>query len=701
MASLIYDGSVSQTTTYAGTDIYTLAIPTSSITNISQQGGNVVFQTGATSLTLVGVTLAQLIPANFALQGGGIVRFGDSTAQTIADQFGNTLEGTANADILVGLGGGDTITAGNGNNFIIGGVATTDANDGADSITSGTGNDTIYGNAGADTISSGGGADVVFGGLGADVITTGALTGNASVFGGGSFTDTTDGADSIVVAGSTGSLFVTGNAGNDTISVGGTTPITGSSSVFGGIGADLIGVTASGGNHLIAGGSSAGSTDVDTITFQGTGTANVTVFGGTGVNDANDGRDVINVSVAGGTAEIYGNAGDDAINLETNGVASVYGGVGSDAIAVSGPALGGGVASAARVQIFGGPNGTAAETITVTLAAGAATTVFGGVGINDAADGADTIVTGASNDLIYGNGGNDTISAGAGNNTVFGGAGNDLFIANDATTRTTEAAQTTLIADYTAGQDTLLLQSGVLGTATSVNATSSAIAFSGATQNTLAVTGTLSAANSTVFTGRIDNGATAGAVDTTDGLVLVNTSTTGTTLTGSANSDFIFGNTGADSIVAGAGDDVIRGGAGRDLIDVGAGTDRVIQGLGDSGTFTLPAANTISTATFDIVSNAANGDLIDLTDANRTLVAGTTNVSAAANEVANNEYVFVRGNYDAAAQTFVGAADGASTLLVYDADAGAGVAREAIVLVGFVGQTGGDDANGVITLASA
>jgi len=685
LASTIYTGTASQTTAYAATDIYTLAIPTSSVTNISQQGANVVIQTGATALTLTGVTLAQLATANFALQGGGTVIFGDGATDAIADQFGNTLTGTTNGDILVGLGGGDTIIGNNGANLIFGGSAVTDPNDGGDTISSGTGNDTIYGNGGNDSINSGGGADIIFGGVGLDTITTGALTGTVSVYGGGGFLDTVDGADVINIQSSTGDLFVTGNAGNDFITV---TTASGNSSVYGGVGADTIDVTATAGNFMIGGGSSSGNTDVDTITFNGSGSSSVTIYGGVGVTDANDGRDVINATVASGSASIYGNAGDDLINLRAEGVASVYGGTGSDVIAVSS------LADTARVQIFGGPSaaGTLESLSVAGLAAGAAATIYGGTGINDSADGADLITGGASNDTLYGNGGNDTIISGSGNNSLFGGAGDDIFVANDGTFTT---LQSTTINDYVAGSDTVLVNSALIGTGTSVGASANAIQFTGTTQDTLNITGTLTATGSTVFSGRVDNGGTANTVDATDGILGVNTSSTGASVAGGANADRLFGNAGADTLTGGAGNDTITGGAGADRIDVGAGNDVVVVRTGDASivgfadvapttTAVAPGAGDTFTGT-EVIFGLTTGD---------TIVTGNTALTADAGTVGTleqNEFVIVGGTYNTLTGAFtVGTAGaGPDSILIYDGSSAAGVQQEAIVLVGVTQTEGG------------
>jgi len=666
MASTIYTGTASQTTAYATTDIYTLAIPTSSITNISQQGANVVISTGATALTITGVTLAQLATANFALQGGGNVIFGDGASDAIADQFGNTLTGTTNGDILVGLGGGDTINANNGANFIIGGAAVTDPNDGNDTITSGTGNDTIYGNGGNDQITSGGGQDLVYGGVGTDTIVTGALTGNTSIYGGGGFTDTVDGADTITIASSTGNLFVTGNAGNDTINITGST---GSASVYGGNGADTISLAASAGANLMAGGSSAGNTDADTITFTGTGAANVTIYGGVGVTDTNDGVDNITATLATGSAFIYGNAGNDIITLTTDGVASVYGGVGSDDILVN-SATG---ATTAAVQIFGGPStvGTTESISVAGLSAGAASTIFGGTGINDSADGADSITGGASNDLIYGNGGNDTILSGAGNDTMFGGAGNDSFLITGTGTK--------IVSDFGTGTDTLLINTTAVTGALSVSASSNAAQITFGT-NVINETGTLPTPLTATLSA--DN-----VVDATDGQLIVQTASTAGSLVGSANADFIQGNVGNDVIVGAAGADTIVGGAGVDSMTGGAGNDIFrFAASGDTGV-TVTTTDSIT----DFVAGGA-GDKIafaGFTGAPTVVAAGAAvnaaDAAAANTALANTLTALADGQ--AQVVTFTGGAF-TGTYLVLD---GAGANDAVINITGVNGTVAAGD----------
>jgi hypothetical protein len=203
--------------------------------------------------------------------------------------------------------------------------------------------------------------------------------------------------------------------------------------------------------------------------------------------------------------------------------------------------------------------------------------------------------------------------------------------------------------------------------------------------------------------------------------------------TNNANTSFNDGNAtsaaaittgnGTNTIIGGAFNDVIKTGTGINIITGGAGadnmtfgahngttvTDRVIQAaLADSGTFAVPAANTISTSTFDVVTGLVRGDTISLATYTGAVTAGAgftgANATAANTLVglalADNIEVFVRGTYTAATNTFVGAAAGTDTMVVYDGQAGGAQAYEAIVLVGYVaaGVTGVNGAAGLITL---
>jgi hypothetical protein len=163
---------------------------------------------------------------------------------------------------------------------------------------------------------------------------------------------------------------------------------------------------------------------------------------------------------------------------------------------------------------------------------------------------------------------------------------------------------------------------------------------------------------------------------------------------GSNQADSIVGGAGADVISAGAGNDTIIGGAGVDSLTVGAGTDTVRLGGDDTGAFTSPTANTISTATFDVISGLAAGDVLNFSDYTATsadaITAGAlqsdseaTATTVVSQTLLDNSTIAIRGTYTASTNTFVGATDGTATLFVYDsAEATTTVTAVAVVLVG-------------------
>jgi predicted extracellular nuclease len=94
----------------------------------------------------------------------------------------NLINGTNQADNLVGTNGDDIINGGNGNDVLEGGA-------GNDTLNGGNGNDTLLGGTGNDVLNGGNGEDVLVGGLGNDTLTGGNGT-DRFVFAAGDGTDT-------------------------------------------------------------------------------------------------------------------------------------------------------------------------------------------------------------------------------------------------------------------------------------------------------------------------------------------------------------------------------------------------------------------------------------------------------------------------------------------------------------------------------
>jgi Ca2+-binding RTX toxin-like protein len=279
-----------------------------------------------------------------------------------------------------------------------------------DVVFGGSGNDTIFGYGANDTLYGGPGNDTIFGGAG-----------NDTIFGGSGIFDPADGAD-VITTGETGSHVVYGNGGADKIT--GPTLNGSTFTIFGGAGNDSVTVGSAGQSvtGLVYGGG-----DMDTIQATTSTGGSVTVFGGTGIVDPADGADSIAVGGA-GAFTVYANGGNDTINgvgLTDGAKITAFGGAGADTVWV-GP-------WAADKSITGAVYGGAGnDVLDVTSAAGGAVTIFGGTGIADPTDTADTIlVSGLGKFTVYGNGGADSITIGAWVDTkaatVFGGVGNDLI----------------------------------------------------------------------------------------------------------------------------------------------------------------------------------------------------------------------------------------------------------------------------------
>ncbi|WFW60042.1 hypothetical protein NFJ76_20175 [Citrobacter freundii] len=178
----------------------------------------------------------------------------------------NTITGGNGNDFLYGMGGNDTLNGGAGNDVLDGG-------EGADNLQGGTGNDKMTGGAGNDRLDGGEGADVMVGGLGndtyivdnnGDVVTEGlnggtdavqttlhnyTLTNNVETLvftGTGAFTGRGNAIANTITGGS-GNDFLYGMGGNDTLNGG-----AGNDALDGGDGADNL--QGGAGNDKLTGG---------------------------------------------------------------------------------------------------------------------------------------------------------------------------------------------------------------------------------------------------------------------------------------------------------------------------------------------------------------------------------------------------------------------------------------------------------------
>ncbi len=280
---------------------------------------------------------------------------------------------------------------------------------------------------------------------------------------------------------------------------------------------------------------------------------------------------------------IVGNAGDNVITV-TDGVDAVNGGAGEDRLVVD-YTLATGAVTGDSTSNFS-EAGSGGRTVTVTNGTIEHFTILTG-------SGADTITTGAGDDIIRTGLGASTVTAGQGHNIIFGGAnadtitaldGGNIVRAGNGTNTVTTGAGADIVSTGI-GADTIVTGGShdlitVRGGADTVNA--------GAGRDRLVVD---YSAMTTDVSGGITGGvwATGYVGHIADGLVSVvdfrrtesftiSTGSGNDTLTTGNGSDVLRGNLGFDTFVGGAGRDHLFGGGGQDILQGGLGIDVLIGG---------------------------------------------------------------------------------------------------------------------------
>lgn len=569
------------------------------------------------------------------------------------------------ADILVGLGGNDTM-------YGYGGADTFYGGDGADLIYAGDGDDTLYGDDGNDILYAGNGADVLFGGAGNDNLNGEAgndtLTGGAGddALRGGAGDDTyifsrnfsattagdivyenaSDGFDTIVLTDSIDPDEVyswTDGSGFLWMQVGGTAAtntlkLQGSYSSTTGISTRVEQVVfddttvwdLTGGLYL---------RNTDTArTFYGTVYGDVLV-GGSAVDTiyAYGGNDTLVGN--GGNDALRGGTGDDTYVFDRNFSGTTAGdivyendGEGSDTIAFIG--------GIEAEEVFSWTDssgylwmqvGSTAATNTLkaqgsySSTTGVATrieqVVFDDATVWDLTQGlhlrntdtarafygsayGDILEGGSAAETIYGYGGNDTLVGNGGNDTLRGGDGNDSYLFGYGFSLNTTGDR--IMETATGGTDTIRFTESIAPAEVySWTDTSGYLWFQLGTNpasNTLKADGAYSA--STGITAYVEQVAFDDTTvwDLTQGLHLRNNDT-GRQMYGSALGDWIEGGAGADTLRGFGGDDILTGRGGNDALYGGAGVDTFVFLASDVG-------NGIDT----LYDFSVTDDVIDLRD---------------------------------------------------------------------------------------
>ena len=327
----------------------------------------------------------------------------------------------------------------------------------------------------------------------------------------------------------------------------------------------------------------------------GLGVATVTLTGSAPihVNDANDGNGIV------------GNAGNNLITV-TGGVDAVDGGLGKDRLIVDYRNAVGAVTGDSTSNFTEAGGG--GRMVTITDGTIEHFTILTG-------NGADTITTGAGNDIIKTGQGASTISAGQGTNMIIGGGGADTITAldggnyvnagNGANTITTGSGIDTIYSGV--GADTIVSGGGndritLRGGADSVNA--------GAGDDRLFV-------DYSAMTSNISGGVTSGSFAT--GYVGHLADRLGSSVDFQESENFsITAGSGNDSLTTGGGADVLRGNAGNDRLNGGGGKDRLFGGAGDdtlrggTGTDTVTGGAGADVFVFASVAEASSGSGYDL-----------------------------------------------------------------------------------------
>lgn len=624
MAIYSFSTIIGQTISFsATTDIINFGGFSATALNFQQSGSNLLISTTQGSFTLANFSIAKITPQNFVFGDGSIVAVGDLTANDTLDGGANNINFQTNtalasgfnaSNLIFGNEAGDTIIAGNGSNIIYGGRSIADSADGGDSITVGLGSNTVYGNGGDDTLS----------------FSTATNVGNQVVFYGGVGNDRVDS------NGAQGVLFSDGGTGNDVFNILSSNV---NNTVYGGAGNDALNFTGSTGDNLI--------------------------FGGIAIADATDGNDTI--TIGGGNNTVYSNGGNDALVLNAFGgkLATIYAGAGNDSMTSAAGAGG------AYLLYAGSGN----DNINLTGHTGIEV-IYGGTGISDSTDGADTIVSGSgSNIQIYGNGGNDAITVTAASGAtayVHGGLGNDVITA----TVSGLGAVSQLYGGT--GNDTFKLNFPTVDASYSIYdfGTDSDIlnvTMSGASAADLVLTRNASGTyiqrgNNTIAMDGFQGNFTASSfIIDTSSILATNFNNASASLTGGAGNDQLIAGDRGDTLTAGAGIDKLTGGAGNDSFSFTAAnftSADSINGGGGQNTLLLTAAGAAITDAHFI--NTGNVQVIKLSGASFTASPITLGSTAASSGITKVDASALAGSNGSSVD-----ASGFSRGLQYDGGAGA------------------------------
>jgi Ca2+-binding RTX toxin-like protein len=546
-----------------------------------------------------------------------LTRFDDIFEATSA---GETVDGDAGNDRLLGLGGADTLRGGAGNDTLEGGDGDDQLFGGAgfDNLVGGIGNDTLDGGLDIDTMTGGDGNDTYFVENTFDTVVETPLLGqggNDTVISSITYT-LAQGVENLTLTGFA-NLNGTGNVQANTI-----TGNTVANVLDGAGGGDLL--VGRGGNDIyvvdsfadIVDESTGNSTDIDTVqssvTFSLANTAttrgnveNLTLTGTAAINGTGNG--LANFIIGNSASNVLtGHADNDRLDGGA-GADLMFGGAGLDTYVVdnAGDRVDETTGNANEVDtVLSSVSFNLLNTVqalglieNVTLS-GVATTATGnelanvltgntvgniltGNGGNDelfGLNGNDTLHGGIGSDSLNGGIGNDTLNGDAGNDTLDGGSGNDALNGGSG------LDNYVFVGKF--GSDTVNDSSGLLDKIVVESLPTSAVRSGNNLVLTLS-TGTITVMNH-FTTGTIESLEAGGkTVVLATGKVggsssgIISGDNTSETLDGQGGDDLLFGRHGNDTLLGGDGDDLLDGGFGNDVLEGGVGTDQLAGGFGN------------------------------------------------------------------------------------------------------------------------
>ncbi len=249
--------------------------------------------------------------------------------------------------------------------------------------------------------------------------------------------------------------------------------------------------------------------------------------------------------------------------------------------------------------------------------------LYGGAGADKLAGGSgnDTLIGGTDNDTLTGGAGNDLLLGGAGNDSMAGGGGNDTFVY-----RNGEGAD--VVADYTAGQDSLQIANGAISKVETRSGNMTFTVGNGTVTLQKAADKTITVKDSqggytltskaltlgTDFTGTtLDATKYLSTITKVDGRSAAKT----VNLIGNKNANEIRAGKAGGTLRGGAGNDTLYGGNGKDVFQYDSGSD-VVYGY-EAGKDTIRfASTTIKNAKVsgnDLVLSLANNGAITVKNA--------------------------------------------------------------------------------------